>query len=559
MQARKSPQTVVGMSDSRADTPTDSTGSLEEDRELIPTANGSMTALDIGDSDSQSDINAKSAKYDGHGREHDKVSLYVWFITGMISISGLLFGLDTGIISGILVSVGDDLGHVLDNSDKELITSITTALALVGGLAAGVGSDKIGRKWLLWLADVFFILGAVVQAVAQNVATMTAGRALLGLGVGMASCACPLLISELAPTHMRGRLVTINVVAITLGQVIAYGIGAGFETMSGGWRYMAGLCAIPAGIQMVALWYLPNSPRQLIVHGKLSQAKTALSKIYPLESDLRIENKISVIQAEAHNHALILGSQTLRQRLRDMVVIGHNRRALIVACGLQLLQQLSGFNTLMYYSATLFASIGFRNPTAVGLIVSGTNFLGTLFALKYIDIIGRRRILTWSVPGMVIGLLLASISFHFLTINTGGVLDPSADYPSAWSGLVLFSMVFYVLSYATGIGNLPWQQSELFPISYRGPATSLATGCNWSANLLISSTYLSLMDAITPTGAFALYGGICLVGWIFALFCYPDCSGLSIEETQLIFQKDFGIKKAQRMREEKRAAATSYA
>jgi SP family myo-inositol transporter-like MFS transporter 13 len=119
-----------------------------------------------------------------------------------------------------------------------------------------------------------------------------------------------------------------------------------------------------------------------------------------------------------------------------------------------------------YYSATLFASIGFRNPTAVGLIVSGTNFLGTLFALKYIDIIGRRRILTWSVPGMVIGLLLASISFHFLTINTGGVLDPSADYPSAWSGLVLFSMVFYVLSYATGIGNLPWQQSELFPISY---------------------------------------------------------------------------------------------
>lgn len=98
MQARKSPQTVVGMSDSRADTPTDSTGSLKEDRELIPTANGSMTALDIGDSDSQSDINAKSAKYDGHGREHDKVSLYVWFITGMISISGLLFGLDTGII-----------------------------------------------------------------------------------------------------------------------------------------------------------------------------------------------------------------------------------------------------------------------------------------------------------------------------------------------------------------------------------------------------------------------------------------------------------------------------
>ena len=110
---------------------------------------------------------------------------------------------------------------------------------------------------------------------------------------------------------------------------------------------MAGLCAIPAGIQMVALWYLPDSPRQLIVHGKLVQAKSALSKIYPYESESRIDSKISFIQAEAHDHALILGSQTLKQRLRDLIMVGHNRRALIVACGLQLLQQLSGFNTLM--------------------------------------------------------------------------------------------------------------------------------------------------------------------------------------------------------------------
>ena len=161
-----------------------------------------------------------------------------------------------------------------------------------------------------------------------------------------ASCACPLLISELAPTHLRGRLVTINVVAITLGQVIAYAIGAGFETMSGGWRYMAGLCAIPAGIQIVALFFLPDSPRQSIVRGQIAQAKKALTKMYPYESDQEIDAKIVFIQEEAREHALVLGSQSVMRRFKDLVGIGANRRALIVACGLQLLQQLSGWNTL---------------------------------------------------------------------------------------------------------------------------------------------------------------------------------------------------------------------
>ncbi|KAK9897855.1 general substrate transporter [Cystobasidium minutum MCA 4210] len=491
----------------------------------------------------------------GAGRARkERVTAYIWFLTGMISISGLLFGLDTGIISGILVSLGDDLGHELSNGDKELITSITTALAFVGGIAAGITSDRFGRKWLLWAADVFFIVGAIVQAVAHNVATMTAGRALLGLGVGIASCVCPLILTELSPTHLRGRLVTINVVMITLGQVIAYAIGAAFERTGGGWRWMAGLCAIPAGIQIVALVFLPDSPRQLIVKNKFRLAKNALKKIYPYETDEQLDAKIEFLQDEAALQAKILASEPLKKRVKDIILIGSNRRALTIAVGLQLFQQLSGFNTLMYYSATLFASIGFNNPTAVGLIVSGTNFIGTVLALKYIDIIGRRRVLLFSAPGMVIGLVLAAVSFHYLTLGTGGKLDPNADYPGKWSGLVLFSMVFYVFSYALGIGNIPWLQGELFPISYRGIGTSLATGGNWGSNLIISSTYLSMMDAMTPSGAFGFYAGLCFVGCVFVTFCYPNTAGLSIEETRVIFKDSFGIKAADRLRADKAAA-----
>lgn len=249
---------------------------------------------------------------------------------------------------------------------------------------------------------------------------------------------------------------------------------------------MSGLCAIPAGVQIIALYFLPDSPRQLVLRNKLVTAKAALHKIYPSEDTTGLDCKISDLQRESHDQGVIFESHPLKRRMRDIVHIGSNRRSLIVACGLQFLQQLSGFNTLMTFSPTLFASMGFDNPTAVGLIVSGTNLLGTLVALKYIDIIGRRRILCFTVPGMVIGLLIASVAFHFLTINTGGKLDPTANYPASWSGLVLFAMVFYVASYSTyyfliahqscltclcagtGIGNVPWQQGELFTIAYVG-------------------------------------------------------------------------------------------
>lgn len=214
----------------------------------------------------------------------------------------------------------------------------------------------------------------------------------------------------------------------------------------------------------------------------------------------------------------------------------------------------------------------------MGLIVSGTNFIFTLFALKYIDIIGRRKIMIWSSPGMIVGLVLASIAFHctslslspspshivlthslpppsVLTLKTGGDLVDGTQYSTTWSAIVLLAMIIYVASYATGLGNVPWQQGELFGLEVRGIGTSLATTTNWACNLLIGATYLSLMDTITPAGAFGFYAGLCLIGWLFCLFCFPETAGLSLEEVQLIFRSGFGIRESQRLRREKRALA----
>lgn len=478
---------------------------------------------------------------------------FVWLLVACCTISGLLFGYDTGVISGTLVTINGDLGPAqLSDGQKEFITSATTLGALLGGLAAGAMSDWTGRRPVLGIADIIFIGGALGQAVCHTVWSMIGCRFLIGVGVGLASCIAPLYIQELSPTRLRGRMVVLNVVMITFGQVVAYGIDAGFANVSGGWRWMVGLGTVPAGIQLIFLAFLPESPRILIRKGNIEAAHKVLERVYTQATAEQIDLQLQILRASVQQSIDIANSTTFFERFKSMITVPVNRRALIIGCGMQAFQQLCGFNTLMYYSASLFQEIGFDQPTAVGLIISGTNFIFTLFALKYIDIVGRRRIMVFSAPGMVFGLTLASIAFYYMTLHTGGDLVNGASYSRSWSAIVLLSMIIFVASYATGLGNVPWQQGELFGLEVRGIGTSLSTATNWASNLLIGSTYLSLMSKITPAGAFGFYAGLCLLGWLFCLFCFPEVAGLSLEEVQSIFRDGFGIRESQRMRDQKR-------
>ncbi|KAF8179882.1 general substrate transporter [Pholiota molesta] len=531
------------MSDEKADSPVPF---------KLQTEGGSLSEVNslnniLRDSDS-GEINELAVVAEGE----EKTTWFVWILVMCSTISGLLFGYDTGVISGALVTIGSDLGpEALSNGQKELITSATTLGALLGGLIAGVLSDWTGRRLVLGVADIIFIGGAITQAVCHTVWSMIGGRFLIGIGVGLAACIAPLYIQELSPTRLRGRMVVLNVVMITLGQVVAYGIGAGFTHVTSGWRWMVGLGAVPAAMQFVFLFFLPESPRILLRRGDKDAARAIMKKIYAFAKPEELDLKLKVLQVTVRISVEITETTTFMHRFKSMVLDPVNRRALIVGCGMQAFQQLCGFNTLMYYSATLFKEIGFNQPTAVGLIVSGTNFIFTLVALKWIDKIGRRNIMIWSAPGMVFGLTLASISFHYLTRQTGGNLVDGTAYSTTWSALVLVSMIVFVASYATGLGNVPWQQGELFSLEVRGIGTSLATATNWAGNLLIGSTYLSLMAKITPAGAFGFYAGMCLLGWLFVLACFPETAGLSLEEVKLVFRNGFGIKKSQELRKRK--------
>lgn len=191
----------------------------------------------------------------------------------------------------------------------------------------------------------------------------------------------------------------------------------------------------------------------------------------------------------------------------------------------------------MYFSATIFTMLGFPIPTLTSLVVAVTNFAFTLIALVYIDRVGRRRILLWSIPFMVLGLLLAGYGFSFIQLSSDSTSDTA---PSAHGAalVILVSIMLYVAGYAIGLGNVPWMQSELFALNVRSLGSGIATATNWGANFVIGLTFLLLMDALTPTWTFVLYAGICAVGYGLIWSFYPETSGLSLEEAAMLLEDD---------------------
>ncbi|KAI4685141.1 hypothetical protein J4E81_008954 [Alternaria sp. BMP 2799] len=417
--------------------------------------------------------------------------LFIWCLTICAGVSGLLFGYDTGVISSTLISINTDLSsRPLTTLDKSFITSCTSFFALLASPLTGILADAYGRKTVILVADILFILGALLQAWTSSVGGMIVGRSIVGAAVGSASFVVPLYISELSPSPFRGRLVVVSSLFITGGQVVAYIVGWLFSERLHGWRWMVGLGALPAAIQFVMLFFLPETPRYLVKAGKTQQAKRVLGRVYKSEESgtklvnavlRRVEKEIE----EEEDAAGLRGTPDMaktgwrakKERIQDsfsqLIVIGGNRRALIIACMLQGFQQLCGFNSLMYFSATIFRLVGFASPTLTSLSIAITNFLFTLVAFHYIDRIGRRRILLWSVPIMIIGLALCAIAFLFIDLPTEeasaitatSIAGGNTNNNKIWPLLILVSMITYVAGYAIGMGNVPWQQSELFPLS----------------------------------------------------------------------------------------------
>ncbi|WWC67425.1 uncharacterized protein I206_101333 [Kwoniella pini CBS 10737] len=496
--------------------------------------------------DNQADLADESLV---QAEDEDKVTPYLIFLILVAALGGFLFGYDTGVVGSALPLVGTDLGgKALSSSEQEIVTAGTTIGAIFGAAILGPMADRLGRKWSLFIADVFFTTGAVIIASSYSLAQIIVGRLVLGVGVGAAALIAPLYITELAPTAVRGRCIGINAFFIPFGQVVSSAVGSGVQTTKHGWRILFALGVVPSIVQLSLMHFLPESPRVLILRGEEEKAAEVFAQIYKKATPEILDLKLSVARSYVAATTSMQRELTLWERSKRLWTHKPYRRAIISVSGLQIFSQLTGFNTLLYYSGTLFGLLGFSNPAAAGLIPSGINAVMVFIGMSIVDKVGRRRLVLIFAPVMMAGLVWASVAAWYMTADTNHRLLDGYEYDHNIAGALIGGIVLFVVGYGLCYSYLGWYQSEFLALEIRASGSGISTVAVWVANLVVSVSYLSELENITPTGTFCLYLGFSVIGYVFVYFCYPESKGISVDEIAKLFTDDFGVRKSEAMR-----------
>jgi SP family galactose:H+ symporter-like MFS transporter len=433
---------------------------------------------------------------------------FVYVAAAISALGGLLFGYDTGVISGAILFIKQDFS--LSSTLEEFVVSAVLIGAVLGAIVGGTLADRLGRRRSLLLSAAIFALGAFGTAFSPSVMVLIVGRVIVGVAIGAASFIAPMYISEVSPNKIRGRLVALNQIALTSGIVIAYLVDYALSNVQG-WRWMLGLAAIPAAALGVGMVFMPNSPRWLVAQNDNVKANEVLKRI---RSQGDVERELKEIQISLQKQT---GGWT---ELKSPLI----RPALVVGIGLAIFQQITGINTVIYYAPTIFQFAGFKSASAAILATVGVgviNVLMTVVAMQLLDRVGRRPLLLAGLIGMVVSLVVLGVAFWL----------PTQGQLVGW--IAAISLAAYVGSFAIGLGPVFWLLiSEIYPLSVRGLAMSIATVANWGSNLIVALTFLTLVGVLGRPGVFWLYGLIGIGAWFFAHSLVPETRGKSLEEIE---------------------------
>jgi sugar porter (SP) family MFS transporter len=426
------------------------------------------------------------------------------------ALGGLLFGYDTGVISGAELFIRNDF--TLTTFALEVIVSGVLAGAAVGALGGGRLADLFGRRKLLITTAIIFAAGAILCAAAQSPAILVVGRIIVGLGIGLSSSTVPVYISEVAPADARGWQVSLFQLAITVGILLAYMVDYAFALIQG-WRWMFGLAVVPAAIFGLGMIFLPESPRWLVRNGRREDARATLSRIRGTQD----------VAAELTEIERSLQQAPESGRLSDLLAPSI-RRSLVIGIGLAIFQQITGINTVIYYAPVIIQSAGISSASGAILATAGiglVNVLMTIIAMRLIDRSGRKPLLLIGIAGMAVTLGFLGLVFR-MSAHSGAL---------AW--LAVISMMAYVASFAISLGPIFWLLiSEIYPLKIRNSAEGLAATFNWASNLLITLTFLTLVEQLGPSWTFWLYGLSAVAAWIFSYYIVPETKGRTLEEIE---------------------------
>ena len=434
---------------------------------------------------------------------------FVYIAVAIAALGGLLFGYDTGVISGAILFIKVEFS--LSPMMEEIVVSAVLMGAVLGAGGGGALTGRFGRRKLIILAGIIFTLSAIGTALAPSVGWLIGAMVASGIGIGIASFISPMYIAELAPAEVRGSLVAVNMLAITTGILLAYLVDYAFSA-SHGWRYMFGLAVVPSIGLVIGMWWLPDSPRWLISKSKIDQARQVLRRA---RTDSSIDPEIKDIQqsmAEKDKGGL---AGLLQPSLRMPMIVGF---------GLAIFQQITGINTVIYYAPTIFkfAGISAAGPAILaGAGLAAVMWCFHVLAIFLLDRVGRRPLLLTGVAGQIVGLGVLGAAFR---------IPQLASFKSevAFGGLVI-----YVACFAFGLGPIFWLLiSEIYPLKNRGVAMSAVTVTNWALNLLVAVTFLSLVGVLGHAGTFWLYGAVAIAAWVFFYRLVPETKGKTLEQIE---------------------------
>jgi len=437
------------------------------------------------------------------------INRFVYTAVAIAAVGGLLFGYDTGVISGAILFIKGDFS--LSATMEEIVVSAVLIGAVFGAAAGGALTGRFGRRKMIILAGIIFTLSAIGTALAPTVGWLIGARVVSGIGIGIASFISPMYIAELVPAKVRGSLVAVNMLAITSGIVAAYLVDYAFSA-SHGWRYMFGLAVLPAIVLVIGMWWLPDSPRWLISKSKIDEARKVLQRARTTSD---VGQEIKDIQQTMDQP----GEGGLAGLFQPAL-----RMPMIVGLGLAIFQQITGINTVMYYAPTIFkfAGISATGPAILaGAGLAAVMWCFHVLAIFLLDRIGRRPLLLTGVAGQIVGLAILGAAFEF------------PQLASFKSEVAIGGLVIYVACFAFGLGPIFWLLiSEIYPLKNRGVAMSAVTVTNWAMNLLVAVTFLTLVAALGHAGTFWLYGLVAIGAWIFFYWLVPETKGKSLEQIE---------------------------
>lgn len=433
------------------------------------------------------------------------------------ALGGLLFGYDTGVISGALLFIPNDFK--LSPFLQGAIVAGLLLGAMIGAAVAGRLADAVGRRRLIVGAAVVFTGGAILAAVAPSVWVLIAARIIIGLAVGSAALVVPLYLAEIAPTEVRGAIASLNQLMIVGGILVAFIVNA-ILASSGNWRLMLGLAAVPSIILLVGMLFMPETPRYLVHAGEDEAAHEVLEELPGDESPReRIEDIHEVEQEEAETG------------LRGVLQAKWVRPALVVAIGLAVFQQLVGINTIIYYAPTTLTNVGFAKTSAIyaNLIIGVVNVAMTVLAIRLIDRVGRKPMLYAGCAGMVGSLLVLGVCLSVL---------PTPHHPGDPAAIItLVCLGTFIASFAATWGPVVWVMiPEVLPLSVRGTAMGIAVFGNWAANFLVSQTFPPLLSGVGPGPVFLGYAALGLIAALFVRMFVTETKGRSLEDIEADLQ-----------------------